>query len=144
VGKDGGAKYSEEDVKTAARVLTGWKIDTAFNAVFDSTRHDTANKSFSPYYSSKIIIILVFLLLLYLFVFIRPSYGSKLSVCLFSCFHNFPQQEILELVTLFTILALHGGDEEGHPLQQMARSFVSIRTGGNFLILVFHLAKYNP
>ena len=55
VGKDGGAKYSEDDVKAAARVLTGWKIDAAFNAVFDSTRHDTGNKSFSPYYSSKII-----------------------------------------------------------------------------------------
>ena len=56
VGKDGGAKYSEDDVKTAARVLTGWKLDAAFNAVFDSTRHDTANKTFSPYYSSKIIL----------------------------------------------------------------------------------------
>jgi uncharacterized protein (DUF1800 family) len=55
VGKDGGAKYSEEDVKTAAKVLTGWKIDAAFNAVFDSTRHDTTNKTFSPYYSSKTI-----------------------------------------------------------------------------------------
>jgi hypothetical protein len=55
VGKEGGAKYSEEDVKTAARVLTGWKIDAAFNTVFDSTRHDTTNKTFSAYYKSKII-----------------------------------------------------------------------------------------
>lgn len=55
VGKDGGAKYSEEDVKAAAKVLTGWKIDAAFNAVFDSTRHDTTNKTFSAYYRSKII-----------------------------------------------------------------------------------------
>jgi uncharacterized protein (DUF1800 family) len=55
VGKEGGAKYSEEDVKTAAKVLTGWKIDAAFNAVFDSTRHDTTNKTFSAYYGSKTI-----------------------------------------------------------------------------------------
>lgn len=55
VGKDGGSKYSEDDVKAAARVLTGWKIDAAFNSVFDSTRHDTTNKSFSAYYGSKII-----------------------------------------------------------------------------------------
>jgi len=55
VGKDGGAKYSEDDVKNAAKVLTGWKIDASFNAVFDSTRHDTTNKTFSAYYNSKTI-----------------------------------------------------------------------------------------
>lgn len=55
VGKDGGAKYSEDDVKTSAKVLTGWKIDAAFNSVFDSTRHDTTNKTFSTYYGSKTI-----------------------------------------------------------------------------------------
>lgn len=52
VGKEGGAKYSEDDVKTAARVLTGWKIDATFNAVFDSTRHDTTNKTFSAFYNN--------------------------------------------------------------------------------------------
>lgn len=55
VGKDGGAKYSEDDVKTAAKVLTGWKIDAAFNPIFDSNRHDTTNKTFSAYYGSKTI-----------------------------------------------------------------------------------------
>ena len=55
VGKEGGAKYSEDDVKNAAKTLTGWKIDATFNAVFDSTRHDTTNKTFSAFYNNTII-----------------------------------------------------------------------------------------
>lgn len=56
VGKDGGAKYAESDVKMAAKVLTGWKIDASFNAVFDSTRHDVTNKTFSAYYNNTTIV----------------------------------------------------------------------------------------
>jgi uncharacterized protein (DUF1800 family) len=52
VGKDGGAKYSEEDVKNAAKVLTGWRIDATFNTIFDSTRHDTTSKTFSSFYNN--------------------------------------------------------------------------------------------
>ena len=55
VGKDGGAKYMEEDVKAAAKVLTGWRIDANFNSVFDSTRHDTSNKTFSAFYNNTVI-----------------------------------------------------------------------------------------
>jgi uncharacterized protein (DUF1800 family) len=55
VGKDGGAKYMEEDVKSAAKVLTGWRIDANFNPVFDSTRHDTTNKTFSAFYNNTVI-----------------------------------------------------------------------------------------
>jgi uncharacterized protein (DUF1800 family) len=55
VGKEGGAKYTEEDVKTAAKVLTGWKIDASFNSVFDNTRHDTTNKVFSTFYNNTTI-----------------------------------------------------------------------------------------
>ena len=55
VGKEGGAKYSEDDVKNAAKTLTGWKIDASFNAVFDSTRHDTTNKTFSAFYNNTVI-----------------------------------------------------------------------------------------
>ena len=55
VGKDGGAKYTEDDVKNAARALTGWKIDASFNPVFDSTRHDTGNKTFSAFYNNTVI-----------------------------------------------------------------------------------------
>lgn len=55
IGKEGGAKYSEEDVKAAARVLTGWRYDTNNVAYFDSTRHDTTNKTFSSFYNNKVI-----------------------------------------------------------------------------------------
>ena len=56
VGKEGGSKYTEDDVKNAAKVLTGWKIDANFNSIFDSTRHDTTNKTFSAYYNNTIIV----------------------------------------------------------------------------------------
>ena len=56
VGKEGGVKYSESDVKMAAKVLTGWKYDTNFNSVFDSTRHDTTDKVFSSFYNNTIIV----------------------------------------------------------------------------------------
>ena len=55
VGKEGGAKYSEEDVKNAAKVLTGWRIDANFNSIFDTTRHDTTNKTFSSFYKGTTI-----------------------------------------------------------------------------------------
>ena len=55
VGKDGGAKYTEEDVKAAARVLTGWRYDSNNIAFFDPTRHDTNNKVFSSFYNNKVI-----------------------------------------------------------------------------------------
>ncbi len=55
VGKDGGAKYSEDDVKNAAKALTGWKLDASNNAIFDSTRHDTTNKTFSAFYNNTTI-----------------------------------------------------------------------------------------
>lgn len=55
IGKEGGSKYSEEDVKAAARVLTGWRYDSNNVAYFDSTRHDTNNKVFSSFYNNKVI-----------------------------------------------------------------------------------------
>ena len=55
VGKDGGAKYSEDDVQNAAKALTGWKIDAKFNPIFDSNRHDTSNKTFSAYLKNTVI-----------------------------------------------------------------------------------------
>jgi uncharacterized protein (DUF1800 family) len=55
VGKEGGSKYTEDDVKNAAKVLTGWKIDANFNSTFDSTRHDTTNKTFSAFYNNTVI-----------------------------------------------------------------------------------------
>lgn len=64
VGKDatGNPPYTEDDVKAAARVLTGWRNDlvgtssaNGFNSYFDSTRHDTTDKQFSAFYNNTLI-----------------------------------------------------------------------------------------
>ncbi|MFZ4768763.1 MAG: DUF1800 domain-containing protein [Ferruginibacter sp.] len=48
--------YTEDDVKQAAKVLTGWTIDSTNNvSLFKSTRHDTTNKQFSAFYNNTII-----------------------------------------------------------------------------------------
>ncbi|MGG9970949.1 DUF1800 domain-containing protein [Ferruginibacter sp. SUN002] len=48
--------YTEDDVKQAAKVLTGWIIDGANNvSLFKSTRHDTTNKQFSAFYNNTVI-----------------------------------------------------------------------------------------
>ena len=57
IGKGPGAGFTEDDVKTAAKLLTGWRINaTTVSSYFDSTRHDTANKQFSSFYGNKLII----------------------------------------------------------------------------------------
>jgi uncharacterized protein (DUF1800 family) len=56
LGKDAAVGYTEDDVKKAARVLTGWRINgTTFASYFDASKHDTANKQFSSFYNSTII-----------------------------------------------------------------------------------------
>ncbi len=56
VGKDLAQHYTEDDVKAAARVLTGWRNNrTGINSYFDSTRHDTTNKQFSSFYNNTTI-----------------------------------------------------------------------------------------
>jgi uncharacterized protein (DUF1800 family) len=59
VGKgidDATPPYSEDDVKAAAKVLTGWNVDNNTNAtIFQLNRHDTTNKQFSAYYNNRII-----------------------------------------------------------------------------------------
>lgn len=54
--------YTEQDVKAAARVLTGWGVtnywtdgSTTFGTVFNSDRHDTTDKVFSAKYNNKTI-----------------------------------------------------------------------------------------
>ncbi len=48
--------YSETDVKTAAKVLTGWQINSTTNAAtFTSSRHDSTNKQFSAFYNNTVI-----------------------------------------------------------------------------------------
>ena len=56
LGKGPTVAYTEDDVKKAARVLTGWRINnTTFAVYFDPTRHDTGNKQFSAYYGGATI-----------------------------------------------------------------------------------------
>lgn len=57
VGKGAGSGYTEDDVKAAAKVLTGYRINylTASSYYFDSTKHDTGSKQFSSFYNNTVI-----------------------------------------------------------------------------------------
>ncbi len=56
VGKANNPNYTEDDVKAAAKVLTGWRIDFPANTInFDSTKHDSTNKQFSSFYGNTIV-----------------------------------------------------------------------------------------
>lgn len=58
----GNPNYTEQDVKAAARVLTGWQVSnrakqgsTTFGSSFNPDRHDTSNKEFSSKYNGTVI-----------------------------------------------------------------------------------------
>ncbi|HTS46015.1 MAG TPA: DUF1800 domain-containing protein [Puia sp.] len=55
VGKGPGSQYTEDDVRAAARVLTGHTVDTNFLYTFSPADHDDQNKSFSNFYGGTII-----------------------------------------------------------------------------------------
>ena len=56
LGKGPGSQYTENDVKEAAKVLTGWQINgTTYMPVFNSTRHSTVNKTFSSFFNNTVI-----------------------------------------------------------------------------------------
>ncbi len=58
VGKDGGTPFTEDDVKAAARVLTGHRFNpftAPISYYFDFTKHDTGNKTFSAFYGNTVI-----------------------------------------------------------------------------------------
>ena len=56
LGKENNPNYTEDDVKKAARVLTGWKINGNTNTYFfNANQHDTANKQFSSFYNNTVI-----------------------------------------------------------------------------------------
>lgn len=56
IGKGPGSHYTEADVQNAARVLTGFEINsTTATYVFKSSKHDTGNKTFSSFYNNTII-----------------------------------------------------------------------------------------
>ncbi|MCC6753108.1 MAG: DUF1800 family protein [Saprospiraceae bacterium] len=63
VGKGPGSGYTEDDVKAAARVLTGWKVQRRVAGgnvlpytYFSAASHDTNPKQFSAFYGNKTII----------------------------------------------------------------------------------------
>lgn len=56
LGKGPGSQYTEADVKEAAKVLTGWQISfTTWQPLFTSSRHSTANKTFSSFFNNTVI-----------------------------------------------------------------------------------------
>ena len=57
LGKGPGSQYTENDVKEAAKVLTGWQINgTTYTSVFTSGRHSTVNKTFSSFFNNTVIV----------------------------------------------------------------------------------------
>lgn len=56
IGKGPNSHYTEDDVKAAARVLTGFTVNAnTITSGFDATKHDTANKQFSAFYNNTVI-----------------------------------------------------------------------------------------
>jgi uncharacterized protein (DUF1800 family) len=56
IGKGPDSKYTESDVKEAAKVLTGWQVNgTTYQSVFTASRHSTVNKTFSSFYGNTVI-----------------------------------------------------------------------------------------
>ncbi|HMH20826.1 MAG TPA: DUF1800 domain-containing protein [Puia sp.] len=54
IGKGSGSAYTQDDVHTAARVLTGHTVDNNYNYAFLPGDHDDLNKKFSDFYGSHI------------------------------------------------------------------------------------------
>ncbi|MFZ1533969.1 MAG: DUF1800 domain-containing protein [Chitinophagaceae bacterium] len=56
LGKGPGSQYTENDVREAAKVLTGWQINgTTYTSVFNPARHSTVNKTFSSFFNNTFI-----------------------------------------------------------------------------------------
>ena len=56
IGKGPDSHYTESDVQEAAKVLTGYEINsTTATYVFKPTKHHTGNKTFSAFYNNKVI-----------------------------------------------------------------------------------------
>jgi uncharacterized protein (DUF1800 family) len=57
LGKGADSNYTEDDVKQAARVLTGWRINiSTVESNFQPTLHDTQNKTFSGFFNNQTIV----------------------------------------------------------------------------------------
>ncbi len=56
LGKSPESQYTEDDVKAAARVLTGWRINiNSFSSFFSDVVHDQSNKTFSSFFGNTVI-----------------------------------------------------------------------------------------
>ena len=56
LGKGPDSKYTEADVKEAAKLLTGWQVNTTtYTSVFTSSRHSAVNKTFSSFFNNTVI-----------------------------------------------------------------------------------------
>ena len=56
LGKLPESQYTEDDVKAAARVLTGWRINyTGLSTFFSDVVHDQTNKTFSSFFNNTVI-----------------------------------------------------------------------------------------
>ncbi len=56
IGKSNESRFTENDVIAAARVLTGWRVQTIpVGNFFDANAHDTGSKSFSSFYNNTTI-----------------------------------------------------------------------------------------
>lgn len=56
VGKGDDSLYTEQDVREAARVLTGWRINSQTLAPYcDTNNHDSGSKTFSSFYNNTTI-----------------------------------------------------------------------------------------
>jgi len=56
LGKGNNPNYNEDDVKSAAKVLTGWYLNSSvLDSYFVPKRHDTSDKKFSSFFGNKVI-----------------------------------------------------------------------------------------
>ncbi len=56
LGKANNPNYTEDDVKAAAKVLTGWRIDLpTTTSEFNAAKHDTGSKQFSSFFNNTVI-----------------------------------------------------------------------------------------
>ncbi len=56
IGKGPDSHYTEEDVREAARILTGWRVNYLTNEIFfQPLEHDSGDKQFSSFYDNLLI-----------------------------------------------------------------------------------------
>jgi uncharacterized protein (DUF1800 family) len=56
LGKGPNSKYTEDDVKAAAKILTGYQVNRdKMEYLFNPNRHDRTDKTFSAFYGNKVI-----------------------------------------------------------------------------------------